>query len=85
MALLPWLKITYTFLNQLKAFIKPGNWWRGRLSVLYTAMGISTQQFGAFINLISRVYNFYSELGEFPFQNHLSLLNTRTEQLDVVH
>lgn len=58
MALLPWLKITYTFLNQLKAFIKPGNQWRRMLSSLYTVMGISTQQFGAFINLISCVYNF---------------------------
>lgn len=58
MALLPWLKITHTFLNQLKAFIKLGNWWRRMLSSLYTVMGISTQQFGAFIHLISRVYNF---------------------------
>jgi len=58
MALLPWLKITYTFLNQLKAFIKLGNWWRRMLSSLYTVMGISTQQFGTFINLISHVCNF---------------------------
>lgn len=58
MALLPRLKITYTFLHQLKAFINPGNWWRRMLSGLHTEMGISTQQLGAFINLISRVYNF---------------------------
>lgn len=43
MALLPWLKISYPFLNQLKAFIKLGNWWRTMLSSLYTVMGISTQ------------------------------------------